>query len=190
MPADESSTTDVVATDHEDIVAPTTTGVKGVDLPTEEAFRPPKTLTRALSREPDVDARLQEWAASQSSELLKVYLGTLYAAGAPAAQLRPLHQELARRPIKDLVAEGVGLSRAARHDRRLQRPQQRDHHSHATAIILLGFSPSSFVFWPSHLPLDACNRFKASRLFQAFSGLFLRRHSVITSPGMPPCAAA
>ena len=124
LPTDESSTTAAVATDHEDIVAPTTTGVKGVDLPTEEAFRPPKTLTRALSREPDVDARLQEWAASQSSELLKAYLGTLYAAGAPAAQLRPLHQELARRPIKDLVAEGVGLSRAARHDRRLQRPQQ------------------------------------------------------------------
>ena len=123
-PADESSTTDVVATDHEDIVAPTTTGVKGVDLPTEEVFRPPKTLTRALSREPDVDARLQEWAASQSSELLKVYLDTLYAAGAPAAQLRPLHQELARRPTHDLVAEGFGLSRAARRDRRLQRPQQ------------------------------------------------------------------
>ena len=32
LPTDESSTTVAVATDHEDIVAPTTTGVKGVDL--------------------------------------------------------------------------------------------------------------------------------------------------------------
>ena len=82
-------------------------------------------LGQSISGSVEAKHGLELWGKADTAsreKLLKAYLDMLKAAGAPEHHRRPLHEELARRPTKDLGAAGAELSCAARRDRRHQRP--------------------------------------------------------------------